>query len=135
MIDIGNYINIASPEGHCNQDHDHLHLPWGLANCPWQKQLEWQMNDTGFNEGADVAVQIIAKYGLGVPDILAKLGGAVAGNVWKRREMIRFARDVAKSGHPWEGAAIAIAGQWHNCHAFKCLIAHPVEVIGWLIAH
>ena len=59
----------------------------------------------------------------------------VAGNVWKRRDMMFFAVDLAHRGALPVAVAIATASQWHNCHAFKWLLMHPNQTAAWLQAH
>jgi hypothetical protein len=128
-------LDLTSPERHCNQQHNHSALPWSsLASCDWQRQLEWCSGDTGFNEGAAVATSVALQAGLDLPGPVANLGGGVIGNLWKRRDMMAFAKSLARGLNP-NAAALAIACQWHNCHALKCLAAHPVEVQEWLRTH
>lgn len=138
-IDISNILDLSDPASHCNQDHDHNGLPWSLEDCPWKDQVLWSAQDTGFNEGAMPAVNVLIKSGLPVPDILAKAlqagGEQVLGNLWPRRDMMQFAKSLYQiPGGLGEKAAIAIvvASQWHNCHAFRCLVAHTDEIGDWL---
>jgi hypothetical protein len=134
MASLGDLIDLNNPQGHCNQSHAHDPVPPGIS---WEEQLVWQMNDGGFNEGAATAVAICTKAGLqeSLPGAVVNVLGVAAGNLWKRREMIRFAIELAKKGHAVEGTAIAIAGQWHNCHAFRVLVEHQSDVQNWLLAH
>jgi hypothetical protein len=46
--------------------------------------------------------------------------------------MMKFAKALAAKGKVAEAVAIATASQWHNCHAFKCLLRHPMEIVAWL---
>lgn len=139
-------LNQANLESHCNQGHAHwapgrdhvLPEAWGakaesrLSGCDWQGQLNWCEADTGFNEGAEEGARLAANGSLGLPDNAAGATGALLGNLWKRREMISFAKEAAKAGNA-QATAIAISCQWHNCQAFACLLAHPAEVRTWLL--
>ena len=127
-------LDVTNPEEHCTQNHDHFALPWDLSGCPWQELLMWSMNDHGFNEGAEVAGSLAAQYGLGLPPDVAGLVGQGLGNVWDRCNMMHFAADVARTGNIDVAVGIAIASQWHNCHALKCLVFHAVEVAAWIPA-
>jgi alkylhydroperoxidase family enzyme len=133
MPALGDLIDLNNPQGHCNQAHNHDDNSYD----DWRDALVWQTNDTGFNEGAGTALAICAKAGLNasLPEPVANLLGGAAGNLWRRREMIRFASDVAKKGHGVEATAIAVAGQWHNCHAFRALVRHQSDVQNWLLSH
>jgi hypothetical protein len=132
-MSLSDVLNITSPENHCDQDHDHDALPWGLPGCPWQELLDWATKDEGFNEGAAAGAEIALQYGFSLPAQIAHLGGAALADVWHRSAMMQFAVLVAKSGQPLVGTAIAIASQWNNCHAFKCLVFHSPEVTAWLL--
>jgi hypothetical protein len=77
------------------------------------------------------------KHGNSFVEILVKAvdaqGGEVAvGEVWRRRAMMRFASKLAVNGKSVPATAIAVASQWHNCHAFRCLLRHTPEVALWL---
>jgi hypothetical protein len=127
-------IALGNPESHCNQSHNHYALPWPLQSCDWQAQLQWCSRDTGYNEGAGAGASIALQAGLGLPGPIANLGGAALANAWPRRDMMAFAKSMARGLNP-NAAALAMACQWHNCHAFKCLAAHPFEVQEWLRTH
>jgi len=45
---------------------------------------------------------------------------------------MNFAIDLAKSGNIEPAVGLALLSQWHNCHAFKCLILHIPEIGIWL---
>jgi hypothetical protein len=130
----------------CREPHNHAALPWDLPGCPWQEQLQWCVNDTGHNEGADRACEIIlAARGFTIPWPACK----GLGEVWKRREMMTFAKNVAHASYIPQSRIItntvsasaavdvATACQWHNCHAFKCVAFHVPsgEVLHWLATH
>lgn len=132
-VDVSQFLDISNPESHCNQGHDHFALPWPLPACDWWNQLAWSMGDTGYNEGAAAGARIALEYGLNLPPQIASLGGDLLANAWPRRDMMRFAIDIAKAGFLPQGTSIAIASQWHNCHAFKCLVFHAPEVGAWLL--
>jgi len=132
-ISIEQLLNVNDPASHCNQDHDHNSLPWPLEACTWEDQLLWSMSDTGYNEGAGAAVELANTYGLQLPPEVAILGGDALANAWPRRDMMRYAIDVAKAVNPGQGTALAIVSQWHNCHAFRCLVFHAGEVADWLL--
>jgi hypothetical protein len=131
-FDISEYLNVSDPESHCNQDHDHSTPPWPLPECTWQEQLAWSQSDTGFNEGAQAAAELVTQYGLGLPAPVAGLAGDALANIWPRRDMMAFAISLAKTGMLPQACSIAVVSQWHNCHAFRCLIFHAPEVAVWL---
>jgi|SRR6266496_631442 len=124
-------FDIGNPQSHCNQSHHHDPLP---ENINPVDQLKWSAQDTGFNEGAEEGIRLLLKYGVGLPDGLADLGGKVAGNVWKRRDMMKFAKDLAKSGNVPVAVGLGILSQWHNCHAFRTLINNVPTVTRWMLS-
>jgi hypothetical protein len=68
-------------------------------------------------------------------EILASLSddeADIVGEVWRRRAMLRFASVLVHAGSIAPAVAVATASQWHNCHAFECLLRHPNEVARWL---
>lgn len=135
-MSVEQYLDVINPESHCTEDHDHYSLPpdWpSWQDCDWQKQLDWALGDHGFNEGADAAAAIAAEIGFSIPANIAQFIGAGLGNVWDRCNMMYFAKDLAKTGNVEPAISIALLSQWHNCHAFKCLLAHLPEVGGWLL--
>ena len=67
-----------------------------------------------------------------IPEILAAAPEKAVGEAWRRRAMMRFAAELSKKDSLPPAAAIATASQWHNCHAFKCLLRHPNEICDWL---
>jgi len=127
--DFGQYIDIANPEYHCRERHDHSDNSYD----DWRRSLEWSAGDTGHNEGAAVAVDIALEVGLQLDPSIAHVAGDAVGEVWKRREMMSFAKDLAKV-NLIPAMDIALASQWHNCHAFKSILRHPVETAGWLLS-
>lgn len=127
------HLDLANPENHCNQDHDHFACPWPAWDAgDWEGQLRWSMGDHGFNEGADQAAALLAEYGYGLPSGVADIVGQAIGNLWDRCNMMHFAVDLAKSGNVEPAVGLALLSQWHNCHAFKCLICHIPEIGIWL---
>jgi hypothetical protein len=127
--DIGTLLVIENPESHCKEGHVHQDSSFD----DWQGSLVWSSNDTGYNEGAAVVFRLALQYGLNIPALPADLAGQAVGNIWKRREMMAFAKDIAKAGNIVPATAVATASQWHNCHAFKALLRHTPEVAGWLL--
>jgi hypothetical protein len=125
-------FDIVHPQSHCNQQHAHDPVPAGIDP---RAQLNWSAGDTGFNEGAEEGVKLLARYGIKLPPPIDSLAGKVAGNVWKRRDMMAFAKTLAKAGGPQnlQGAVgLAILSQWHNCHAFRTLLWNVPVVIQWV---
>jgi len=59
-------------------------------------------------------------------------GQEAVGEVWRRRAMMRFASQLAANGKLAPATAIAVASQWHNCQAFRCLLRHTADVASWL---
>ena len=134
-MDISDLIDLDDPASHCNQDHDHNAQP----DIAWQAMVKWSTEDTGFNEGAYTAITVLIKAGVPVPDFLANLPQiglyGAAGNLWRRRDMMEFAKTIYRSQYPKAakaGVAIVVASQWHNCHAFRCLAANTDEIGNWL---
>jgi len=122
-------LDIASPERHCNQNHDHFAVPTSLDT---NKLLDWSLNDTGFNEAAGPVLRVLLALGMDVP-VAGPIVDVVAGNLWKRNMMMSLAIELANTGQLPLGVLIATASQWHNCHAFKWLIAHPDQTAKWLL--
>lgn len=113
---------------HCGEAHNHTDPAWTGANlqaCPWKQQIDWCFHDTGFNEGAGCAAGVA---GVKVPDP----GGQALGNVWKRRDMMNAAKDLAKNNVDEAATSVALCCQYHNCHACRCLDAHRSEIAGYL---
>lgn len=130
--DIKDIIDTINPQSHCNQQHAHDPFPYSYPAFPWQDQLEWSWGNDGYNEGAEAGVQLLLKYGLKLPGIIAGPLGEGIANLWHRSDMMYFARDLVRAGFVPQGAGLAILTQWHNCHAFRGLIFHALEVPGYL---
>ena len=126
IFSVSRLIELASPESHCNQNHDHHAKPRLNTN----EQLDWSASDDGFNEGAGPALSALQLAGIPGPVI-----DGIAGNVWPRWAMMEFALELNDRGAKLAGVALAILSQWHNCHAFAWLATHPGEVAAWLDAH
>jgi hypothetical protein len=127
--EFGQYLDIVNPENHCQENHNHSDNSYD----DWYQSLVWSAGDTGHNEGAEAAVGIALEVGLQIDPTIANAAGSVVGELWKRRDMMAFAKDVAKV-NLFPAMDIALASQWHNCHAFKAILRHPVEVAGWLLS-
>ena len=128
--DVAGFLNIANPASHCNQGHNHNDNSYDN----WRESLEWSSQDTGHNEGAAAVIQLALKYGLNIDGLPADLAGDVVGEIWKRRDMMAFGKDIAKGGFIIQATTIAVASQWHNCHAFRALLRHTPEVANWLLS-
>ena len=84
------------------------------------------------------AIKTMLKQRKNFAEILATLSAdraEIIGEVWRRRAMLRFASVLTYAGSITPAVAIATASQWHNCHAFECLLRHPNEVVRWLQMH
>jgi hypothetical protein len=173
---VARYVDIANPEKHCTQNHDHSDNSFD----DWQAALQWASTNCGHNEGAAAVIKVAVNNGLSYPELMrgcqetegeisqvdeimknpdsldrlawkltpeqvAAIKQAIrsgksfteilvmapddaVGEVWRRKAMIRFAKSIATKGKPAPAAAIAIASQWHNCHAFRCLLRHADDV-------
>ena len=80
------------------------------------------------------ALKQALKEGKSPTDILAMAPEDAVGEAWRRKAMMKFAKTLAAKGKVAPATAIATASQWHNCHAFKCLLRHPGEIASWLKA-
>src|ERR1700753_3604269 len=90
--EFGQFLDIINPENHCQEDYDHSDNSYD----DWEESLNWSANDTGHNEGAAAPVDIGLEVGLQIYSSIANLAGDAVGEVWKRRDMMAFAKDVAK---------------------------------------
>jgi hypothetical protein len=128
--DVSQFLDTNNPASHCNQSHYHPDDSYDN----WREALEWSAQDIGHNEGAAAIVNLALQYGLQLPPLPSQIIGDGVGEIWKRREMMAFAKGIARTGHIVQAASIAIASQWHNCHAFRCLLRHTNDVVGWLLS-
>jgi|GEM_PF-6623872 hypothetical protein len=128
--DVAGFLNIANPAAHCNQNHNHQDNSYDN----WEESLIWSAGDTGHNEGAAAVISLALQYGLHISGLPADLAGDAVGEIWKRRDMMAFAKDIAKGGFIIQATTIAVASQWHNCHAFRCLLRHTPETAEWLLS-
>jgi hypothetical protein len=79
-----------------------------------------------------VALKQALKDGKSPAEILVLAPEDVIGEAWRRVAMMKFAKALSTQGKIAPAVAIATASQWHNCHAFKCLLRHPGEIVVWL---
>jgi hypothetical protein len=131
-------LDLYNPPSHCAQDHDHDDPP-KFETCDWKAALRWSANDTGFNEGALAAARVLLKSDIPLPDKVAAAykargtaGEPMTGEVWKRRDMMVFAKGLAAKGQMKAVVGVAVASQWQDCWAFRCLAAQKGNVAEWL---
>ncbi|HLK51934.1 MAG TPA: hypothetical protein VKU42_00680 [Candidatus Angelobacter sp.] len=136
MSTFNNQFSISAAPSHCNQSHDHYTCPWpgDWVSGDYKAFLQWSRGDSGFNEGAQAAVQLLNAATIQLPAIIATAGGAAVGNVWKRVDMMNFAHYLATvGGNISAGTGLAILSQWHNCHCFRCLYYNAPAVALYMV--
>lgn len=123
-----------------------LSYPEFMRDCPDTENaipiVEKAMNDPAtlddylrlIPQDKAVALKQALKDGKSPAEILAMAPEDVVGEAWRRVAMMKFAKSLAVKEKSAQAVAIATASQWHNCHAFKCLLRHPREIACWLKA-
>ena len=80
--------------------------------------LEWCSRDNGFNEGASCGLANLAATGLSIPTNAPQ---PVAGNIFKRSDMISLASQAAKAGYRDEAAKTCLCCWAHHRGVQNCM--------------